>query len=140
MKFFELRMVAPEKTLVLPRVQSMVFDCPDGKRGVLPGHEYALFELAIGVLRCVDDTGEAHYFSIAGGIVEVSPQRVIVTTDSFEEAHEIDIERARTALERAEKRLQEEALETDFIRAQSALLRALARLRVSEYGHKSKRK
>ncbi|MGQ9473695.1 MAG: ATP synthase F1 subunit epsilon [Candidatus Caldatribacteriaceae bacterium] len=138
MKVFELRIIAPDRTIVLSRVQSIVFDCPDGKRGVLPGHEHALFELAIGVLRCVDDTGKRHYFSIAGGVAEVNHQRVIITTDSVEEAHEIDIERAKTALERAEKRLREKALETDFVRAQSALLRALARLRASEYVQKSK--
>lgn len=140
MKVFELRVVTPEKTVVLPRIQSLVLDCPDGKRGILPGHAPALFEVAIGVLRCMDDVGEEHYFSIAGGIAEVTPHSVIITTGSIEEAHEIDVERAKEALERAEKRLREKSAETDFIRAQTAILRALARLRASESLQRAKKK
>ncbi|MEN3185916.1 MAG: ATP synthase F1 subunit epsilon [Atribacterota bacterium] len=139
MKNLELRIVTPEKTVILPRVQSLVLDCPDGKRGVLPGHVPALFEVAIGILRCIDDADEEHYFSIAGGVAEVNPRSVVITTGSVEEAHEIDVERAREALKRAEKRLREKSAETDFIRAQAAILRALARLRVSESLQRTKK-
>ncbi|MGC8778390.1 MAG: F0F1 ATP synthase subunit epsilon, partial [Candidatus Caldatribacteriaceae bacterium] len=105
MRTLELRVITPEKTLVLPGIRSIILDCPDGKRGVLPGHTRALFEVAIGVLQCVDDTGEEKYFALAGGIAEVTPQSVVITTGSVEEAREIDVGRAKEALERAEARL-----------------------------------
>lgn len=140
MKVLELRVVTPERTVILPRIQSLVLDCPDGKRGLLPGHAPALFEVAIGVLRCMDDAGEEHYFSIAGGVAEVTSRGVTITTSSVEEAHEIDVERAKEALRRAEKRLQEKSAETDFIRAQTAILRALARLRASDFLQRTKRR
>lgn len=132
MNTLELQVITPEKSLVFSRIRSVVLDCPDGKRGILPGHEPSLFEVAIGTLRCVDDAGKEHYFAVAGGIAEVTPQRVVLATSSIEEAHEIDVERAREALQRAEKRLRDRARETDLVRARAALLRALTRLRVSE--------
>jgi len=140
MRTMELRIITPEKTLSLSRIRSIVLDCPDGKRGILPGHTRALFEVAIGVLQCVDDTGEERIFSIAGGVAEVAPESVIITTSSVEEAREIDIVRAKEALERAEKRLREKSTDTDFVRAQTALLRALARLRASESLQRLKKK
>jgi len=140
MRTLELRVITPEKTLVLPGIRSIMLDCPDGKRGILPGHARAIFEVDIGVLRCIDDAGEERYFALAGGIAEVTPQSVVITTSSIEEAHEIDVVRAKEALERAEARLRERSAETDFIRAQTALLRALARLRATESLQRLKKK
>ncbi len=133
MRVLELRIVTPEKTVVVPEVRSVIIDCPDGKRGILPGHAPCLFEVAIGTLECILASGETRYFALGGGVAEVLPQNVVMVVNSAEEAYEIDIYRAKKALQRAEKRLKEERLpEIDVVRAQASLMRALARLRVSE--------
>jgi F-type H+-transporting ATPase subunit epsilon len=65
---------------------------------------------------------------VHGGFVEVANDRVIVLSDVAELAEQIDVERARRALQRAEERLSENP---DDEEAQAALLRARTRLEVA---------
>jgi len=140
MRTFSLRIITPEKTINIPGVRSLVCECPDGKRGVLPGHISSLAELVPGVLKYTDEEGEEYYFAISGGVIEISPQVVTILTEAAEEASEIDATRAQEALERARQRLKEKQLpEADFTRAQAALLRSLARLRAKEATQKGKK-
>jgi F-type H+-transporting ATPase subunit epsilon len=59
---------------------------------------------------------------------------VSVLVDAAERATEIDLERARNALERARERLARErgAEDVDFLRAEAALRRAMIRIKVAE--------
>ena len=139
MRTFELQIITPEKTIDIPGVRSLVCECPDGKRGVLPGHISSLAELVPGVLKYTDEEGEEYYFAISGGVIEISPQVVTILTEAAEEASEIDATRAQEALERARQRLKEKLPEADFTRAQAALLRSLARLRAKEATQKGKK-
>jgi F-type H+-transporting ATPase subunit epsilon len=139
MRTFELHIITPEKTINIPRVRSLVCECPDGKRGVLPGHISSLAELVPGVLKYTDEKGEEYYFAISGGVIEISPQMVTILTEAAEKASEIDATRAQEALERARQRLKQKLPEADFARAQAALLRSLARLRAKETVQKGKK-
>ncbi|HPU08715.1 MAG TPA: ATP synthase F1 subunit epsilon [Candidatus Atribacteria bacterium] len=138
MRTLELHIVTPEKTIKIPGVRSLVCECPDGKRGILPGHISSLAELVPGVLKYTDEGGEEHYLALSGGVIEITPQVVTILTEAAEEASEIDVARAQEALERAQKRLKEKLPEADFARAQAALLRSLARLRATEAIQKTK--
>jgi F-type H+-transporting ATPase subunit epsilon len=71
---------------------------------------------------------------VSGGFAEALPDRVTILAESAERRRDIDLERARAALERAQKRLSEQRSkeEFDFVRAQAALQRALMRLKVAE--------
>lgn len=129
MKTMSLSIITPEREITIPGVRSLVLECPDGKRGVLPGHAPAIFELLIGVMRCTTQSGEEMVFALGGGVAEVTQEKVTLIVHSAEEAHEIDIERAKEAAQRAERRLKERTSGVDFARAQAALLRSLARLR-----------
>lgn len=131
MRTMVLSIVTPEREILIPDAYSLIFECPDGKRGVLPGHARALFALPIGVLYCRKGSGEELYFALGGGVAEVTPEKVTVLVHSAEEAHEIDVARAQEAARRAESRLREQSASIDFARAQAALLRSLARLRAA---------
>jgi F-type H+-transporting ATPase subunit epsilon len=65
---------------------------------------------------------------VHGGFVEVAKDRVIVLSDVAELADQIDVERARSARQRAEERLSADPDDED---AQAALLRATTRLEVA---------
>ena len=67
--------------------------------------------------------------AISGGWLEVLDDHVRVLADKAEKAAEIDIERARKALERAKQRLIDPAVGIDIARALSAMVRAEARLK-----------
>ena len=69
---------------------------------------------------------------LPGGFAEVLPDRVTILAQIAEKADEVDVVRARSALERAEQRLTRPQTEMDFERARIALLKSLIRLQVSE--------
>jgi F-type H+-transporting ATPase subunit epsilon len=74
---------------------------------------------------------ESKYFFVNWGYAEVGPEKVMVLADSAERAEDIDIERAKAAMKRAEERLKK-AADVDFARAESALERAVTRSQIAE--------
>jgi F-type H+-transporting ATPase subunit epsilon len=99
--------------------------------GVLPGHAPLLSEMQAGELEYAREGGR-HYLSLAGGFAEVLPDRVIVLAQTAEHAEEIDVERAERARKRAQERLDRPSdPELDMSRARAALERALARLQAA---------
>jgi len=139
MRTMELHVITPEQSLVITEVQSLILECPDGKRGVLPGHAPFLVELLIGVLSYVDKDQRRKYVAIGGGAAEITPHIVTIVTDNAEKADTIDISRAQEAAKRAQQRIKEKTPGTDFARAEAALMRSLARLRAAEMAQKSGR-
>jgi F-type H+-transporting ATPase subunit epsilon len=96
---------------------------------VLPGHAPLVSELEIGVVRVKTAQDEQRSFAIAGGVVRVLNNQVLVLTRTAESDVHIDRERAEAAKKRAEDRLKESKPSTvDVVRATAALHRALARL------------
>ncbi len=133
-EFLQLEVVTPERQLIAESVNEVQLPGLDGYLGILPGHAALITELGVGELsyRKGKDT---FYAIVIHGFAEVLPDRVIVLAERAERAEEIDINRARAARERAEKRLaQREAAEIDWDRATFALQRALIRLQVADKG------
>ncbi len=76
--------------------------------------------------------GHTHFFAINWGYAEVDPRHVIVLAEGAERAEEIDVERARAALERARERLTRGGPDLDVARAEAAAARATTRLEVAK--------
>ncbi|NLJ49235.1 MAG: ATP synthase F1 subunit epsilon [Candidatus Atribacteria bacterium] len=133
----ELHIVTPEQTLIFPDVLSITLECPDGLRGVLPGHAPFLVELLTGVLKYTTIDDQKKYIAISGGAAEITPYQVTIITDSAESADTIDVARAQEAATRAKQRIKEKIPGTDFVRAEAALKRSLARLRAAELAGKT---
>ncbi|MBT4365690.1 MAG: F0F1 ATP synthase subunit epsilon [Desulfobacterales bacterium] len=128
----KIEVVTPEKLVVSDDAEIVVAPGALGEFGALSGHTPFLSTLKTGTLRYVDSNGKERYVFISGGFAEVLPDKVSVLAESAERKSEIDIDRARTALERAEKRLQSDDKDIDINRAQSALERASYRLKLAE--------
>ena len=132
----QLVIVTPERQLLSERVVEVTLPGAEGELGVLPGHAPLITELGIGELR-YRTTGGAMSDPIAviRGFAEVLQDRVTVLAETAERPEEIDIERAKAALERAEKRIAAGAGATDidWDRATAALQRAMVRIKVAEY-------
>lgn len=126
-----LEVVTPEKVLVSREVDSVVAPGVEGEFGILPGHIPFLSGIQPGELR-YEWGGKKEFVAVTDGFAEVSDDRVSVLVDAAEKAAEIDMERARDALERARERLAKERgqEEVDFLRAEAALRRAMVRLKV----------
>ena len=124
-----LEIVTPDRALVREEVDEVQLPGYEGYFGVLPGHTPLLATLKVGELWY--RTGpEKHYLAIAGGFVEVLPDRVTVLAQIAERAHDIDVARAEAARKRAEERLAR-SHDVDLERARIALMKSLVRLQVA---------
>jgi F-type H+-transporting ATPase subunit epsilon len=129
-----LILVTPERQVLRESVSEIQLPGLNGYLGILPGHAPLITELGIGELS-YKKGGETHFTTVIRGFAEVLPDRVTVLAEIAERAEEIDVERARSARERAEKRLSNPGdPATDWNRAGLALERALIRLQVATKG------
>jgi F-type H+-transporting ATPase subunit epsilon len=128
---FQLEVVTPEKILVKDSAEEMQLPGKNGYLGILPGHAPLITELAIGKMT-YRNGGTTRVLSVAWGFAEVLPDKVTVLAELAELPEDIDVERAREAKERAEKRLASSDTAVDVARAQAALARANCRLQVAE--------
>ena len=126
----DLIIVSPERSVVHEHVDELEIPGADGYFGVLPGHAALFSELKVGELGY--RKGDRWFFlSIAWGFAEVHLDQVRILTETAERAHEIDIERAMRAKERAEQRIAKGGDDIDYKRALVALERAMIRIQVS---------
>jgi F-type H+-transporting ATPase subunit epsilon len=129
----ELEVATPERELVREQVSDVQVPGKDGYMGILAGHAPLLGLLGIGTLTYVSvPDGKKRYLSIHGGFVEVLEDHVRVLADVAERAEEIDVQRARAALQRAQEEGLNPALGVDPGAALAAMMRAQARLATAE--------
>jgi len=128
----ELVIVTPEKQLLREKVVEVQLPGENGYLGVLPGHAPLITELGIGELSYHDASGkESEPIALIQGFAEVLAGRVTVLAETAERAAEIDLQRAKDALARAEKQLASSDPNMDWDLAGVALRRALIRIQVA---------
>ena len=127
-----LEVVTPQKEVVKEEAQIVVAPGVLGEFGVLVGHTPFMTSLNVGTVRYTDAQGQEHSVFVSGGFAEALPDKVTVLAESAERRKDIDIERAKAAMERAQERLDKPAKDVDFIRAKAALERSLHRMRLAE--------
>lgn len=114
----ERKIWSGEATIVLARTT-------EGELGILPGHTPLLGQLAEGgVVTIRTESGEDVVVAAHGGFLSVTGEGVSILAEAAEISTEIDVERARQALRRAEDVL-------DDPDAQAASRRAQGRLRAA---------
>jgi F-type H+-transporting ATPase subunit epsilon len=127
-----LEIVTPERMVFSEEVDAVTLPGSEGELGVLPHHAPLVSTLGIGELR-IRRGGEEELFAIAGGFVQVRPDKVVVMAETADIASEIDLEKAQQARAEAEKALESGFEEgADLAAARAALQQALLRIRVGE--------
>ena len=127
----QLEVATPERMLVREKVDEVQVPGKNGYMGILPGHAPLLSQLGIGFLSYTI-AGKKRFLSIHGGFVEVLPDHVRVLAELAEKAEEIDVERAKRALQRAQEEMVNPALGVDPAVALEAMARAQARIAAAE--------
>ena len=123
----ELEVATPERELVREEATEVQVPGKGGYMGILPGHAPLLGLLGIGTLSYLSG-GKRRYFAVHGGFVEVLDNHVRVLADVAERQEEIDVQRARAALQRAQEESINPALGVEPAAALEAVQRAQARL------------
>src|SRR5262249_34554828 len=102
---FQVDVVTPVRTVYSHAVTYIKAMAWDGYIGILANHAPLLEQLGAGELRLREPDGKEVVFAIGGGFMEVGPRRTVILADSAERQPEIDVERARSARQRALDRL-----------------------------------
>ena len=131
-----LEIVTPERLAFSEEVDSVQVPGVEGELGILPHHAPLVSLLGVGELR-IRKGGTEELFAVAGGFLQVRPDKVVVMAETADLASEIDLEKAQQARADAEKALAEGAREgADLGAARAALAQALLRIRVAERRHR----
>lgn len=135
-----LEIVTPERQAYSDEVDAVFCPGTEGEFGVLPHHAPLLSTLGVGELR-IRKGGDEEFFAIAGGFVQVRPDKVVVMAELADLASEIDLAAAEEARKEAERALEQGFDEpADLARARAAMERALLRIRVAERRHREGRR
>jgi len=126
----KLEIVTPYGLILSEDVDEVSGSGSEGDFGVLPGHVPFFTTLKAGMLTYKKGNATKYVF-VNWGYAEVGPERVMILADSAEKSEDIDVERAKAAMKRAEERLKK-IEEFDFARSTSSLERAIARVQVAE--------
>jgi F-type H+-transporting ATPase subunit epsilon len=119
-----VELVSVERAIWSGEATAVYARTTEGEIGILPGHSPLLGALAPGwLVRIQQADGVEQRVAVHGGFLSVRPDGVSVLAEMAESAEEIDIARAREALQQAGDRQDEESV--------AARHRAMARLRAA---------
>ncbi|PKQ29229.1 MAG: ATP synthase F1 subunit epsilon [Actinobacteria bacterium HGW-Actinobacteria-10] len=109
--------ITPERIVYTNEVEMVVAPTLDGEIGILPLHAPLVSALKPGEIRVKwDNDRQAEWFAVAGGYIQVHEDKVIILADHAVAASQIDVDRARQALEHATARMQGLPAEEDVER------------------------
>ena len=132
----QLSVVTPERLVLTEEVDQVNIPGVEGDLGILYDHAPILTTMRPGRFsyELLGEKGkETIHMIISGGYLEVTDNRVIVLAEAVEFLDEIDKERAKASLAKAEEVLANTDLSDDeFAEAQDRLFRAVARLEPTE--------
>ena len=127
----KLEIISPNKVVYSADIDMLIVRSIAGDLGIMPKHAPLL------AMRAMID-GTENLIAVSGGFIQVQPDKIIVLASAAELPIEIDINRAKKAYERAQKRLEsfkenpEVKSDVDTLRARAALERAKARLKATK--------
>ena len=132
----QLSIVTPERLVLSENVDQVNVPGVDGDLGILYDHAPILTTMRAGRFsyELLGEKGrETTHMIVSGGYLEVTDNRVIVLAETVEFLDEIDKDRAKASLAKAEEALSNTDLSDDeFTEAQNRLFRAIARIEPTE--------
>ena len=138
MATIKLEIVSPDRVVYAADIDMLIARSTGGEIGILPKHIPLVAGLEPHAMKIHVDAKE-QLVAVAGGFMEVTPDKITVLATAAEEPIDIDINRAQRAYERAQERLQRlredpdaQASIIDEQRASLALKRAAARLQTAK--------
>jgi len=134
MATFKLQIIAAERVFFDEDVEKIVFRGSEGDLAVLQNHTPLMTTLSVGELKIFTQGKTSRNATLINGFAKIEPNKTVILTDAAEWPDEIDLERAKAAKERAEKRLKESNINN--ARALSSLKRAIVRINVGNQSDK----
>ena len=129
-KLFRLEIISPDKMFYTNDVVMSEYNTTEGEVGIYAGHIPMTQIIAPGQLTITEEGGQK-IAALLSGFVEITPEKVTILAEAVEWPENIDVERAREARIRAERRIGSGQEDIDLARAELALKKAHIRLDVA---------
>ena len=129
MKTFRLQIVTPEGEFFDGQAERVVLRTNNGDVAIMAGHADYVAVLGIGEAVVVTES-ERKQAACINGMLAVTNGEARVIASAFEWADQIDKERARKALEKAEAKLADSSV-SEEVRSAAEMARRRAQLRLS---------
>ena len=120
--------VSAQESIYSGEARFVVLPGEAGELGIYPRHTPLITRVKPGSVRIEKPDGSEEFVFIAGGILEVQPNRVTVLSDTAIRGQDLDEEKANEARAAAEEALKNAKSEIDLARAQSELAVLAAQL------------
>ena len=121
----QVRLVAADREVWSGTATMVVAKTTEGEIGILPSHEPVLALLVDGVVRIEEVGGTRVVAAVHGGYFSVDSDQVAILAETAELASEIDVERAKRAIERATPEAPDDTAQS------AALIRGETRVRAA---------
>ena len=130
-KLLDIEIVSPEKSVFKGVGKVLTVPGVEGRFQVLNMHAAMISMFEAGIITVEDEKDEKINFSTRGGVTEVKNNKITVLADAAEAKDDIDVERAKRSMDRANERLKQGGTDIDRERAKFSLVRAQIRLKVA---------
>ena len=112
--------VSAEESIFSGEAKFVALPGEGGELGILPRHTPLITRIKPGAVRIERaDNGQEEFVFVAGGILEVQPDRVTVLADTAIRGHDLDEAKAQDAKRKAEEAIKNAKSDIDLARAQS---------------------
>lgn len=129
-EIFKVQIITPDRIFYEGEAEFLEFTTAAGEIGVYAKHIPVTTVLAPGAV-IIHKGDEETVAAVHAGFAEILGDQVTLMAEIAEWPHEIDVERAEAARDRAEERIANKAADIDIRRAEFALRKALIRLDVA---------
>lgn len=121
--------VSAEEQIFAGEAEFVALPGEAGELGIYPKHTPLITRIKPGAVR-IKVTGQAEdeFVFVAGGILEVQPDKITVLADTAIRGHDLDEAKATEAKKLAEEALTNKESKIDYAKAQAELAAAIAQL------------
>lgn len=128
MSSIHVDVVSAEQSIFAGEAKFVALPGETGELGILPGHTPLITRIRPGAVRIEKADGDEEFVFVAGGILEIQPNKVTVLADTAIRGHDLDEAKANEAKKAAQEAMQNRASDIDFAQAQSEFAMAAAQL------------
>ena len=129
MNTIQVDVVSAEASIFEGQAEFVALPGESGELGILPQHTPLITRIRPGAVRIkVPGQAQEELVFVAGGILEVQPNRVTVLADTAIRGHDLDEAKAEQARKDAEEALANRSADIDYAKAQAELVAAMAQI------------
>jgi len=128
MSTIQVEVVSAEHEIFSGQATMLIATAEAGELGIYPQHTPLLTNLKPGDVRIQTESGEEQVIYVSGGILEVTPKKITVLSDTAIRADDLDESVALEAQRKAEQAMKDTAADINYAQAKAELAQAVAQL------------